>query len=313
MIFLYILLVLAAIALAISYVCFRMAFYVKQKEVIGPNDFPVPEGRIYAPYQEQMIAWMKEVRTLPRQEFTITSHDGLKLYGRYYECAPDAPIELMFHGYRGNAERDLCGGVQRAFSLGHSVLIVDQRASCHSDGNIISFGVNEHKDCLDWLHFAIRQFGPEVKIILTGISMGATTVLLAAGTELPKNVIGVLADCGYTSAREIIQVVIRMMKLPPKLSYPFVRLGARIFGHFDLEAADATKAMRRCKVPVIFFHGDTDNFVPCYMSKANFEACGSRKQLVIIPGAGHGLCYMIDPEGYLKAAGEFFHGVTANR
>ena len=311
MVFLYILLGLAAIVLAIIYYCFRFAFYVKQKEVIGPDDFPIPEGEIYEAHRPQMVAWMKEVRALPCREFTIRSHDGLKLYGKYYECAPGATLELMFHGYRGNAERDLCGGVQRAFALGHNALIVDQRASCHSDGSIISFGVNEHQDCLRWLDFAIRTFGPDVKIILTGISMGATTVLLAAGTDLPDNVVGVLADCGYTSAKEIIQVVCGYMKLPPRLSYPFVRLAAKIFGHFDLEAADATKAMQNCKVPVIFFHGEADNFVPCYMSKANFDACASRKKLVTIPGAGHGLSYIIDPEKYLQAAGEFFHGVPA--
>ena len=313
MIILSILLALVALVLLISYLCFRMAFYVKEKAILGPNDFPIPDGEIYEPHRPQMVAWMKEVRSLPHQEFTIRSHDGLKLYGKYFEFSPDAPIELMFHGYRGNAERDLCGGVQRAFALGHSALIVDQRASCHSDGNIISFGVNEHKDCLTWLDFAIKNFGTDAQIILTGISMGASTVLMAAGNPLPSNVIGVLADCGYTSAKEIIYEVIRKMHLPPKLSYPFVRLGATLFGHFDLNAADATKAMAHCKVPVIFFHGDADHFVPCYMSRKNYEACPSRKQLVIIPGAGHGLAYPVDPEGYLTAAGEFFHGVTVER
>ena len=303
-----ILVALAALVLLGSYLCFRMAFYVKEKAILGPNDFPIPDGEIYEPHRAQMVAWMKEVRKLPSREYTIHSHDGLQLYGKYYEFAPGAPIELMFHGYRGNAERDLCGGVQRAFALGHSALIVDQRASCHSDGNIISFGVNEHKDCLAWLDFATKTFGADAKFILTGISMGATTVLLAAGHPLPENVIGVLADCGYTSAREIIYEVIRQMHLPPRLCYPFVRLGARLFGHFDLEAADATKAMERCAVPVIFFHGEADDFVPCHMSQTNFDACPARKRLVTIPGAGHGLAYPVDPAGYLKAAGEFFHG-----
>lgn len=303
---LWILLALAAIVLLVSYLCFRMACWVAKKELIGPNDFPIPEGTIYEPFRAQMTQWMKEVRALPHREYTITSHDGLTLYGKYYEYSPDAPLELMFHGYRGNAERDLCGGVQRAFALGHSALIVDQRASCHSDGNVISFGVNEHRDCLAWLDYAIQTFGPDVKIILTGISMGATTVLLAAGTELPENVIGVLADCGFTSAKEIIQRVAKMLKMPPKLSYPFVWLGTRIFGGFDLNDSDATKALQHCKVPVIFFHGEGDDFVPCYMSKVNFDNCPSRKRLVTIPGAGHGLSYLVDPEGYLQAMREFF-------
>ena len=305
MIILSILLALAALVLLISYVCFRMAFYVKEKKIIGPDEFPIPEGAIYEPFRDQMVAWMKEVRALPHQDFQIRSHDGLKLCGRFYEYAPSAPIELMFHGYRGSAERDLCGGVQRAFSLGHSVLLVDQRAASGSDGNVISFGINEHKDCLDWVAFMAKTF-PDRPLILTGISMGATTVLMAAGQVLPENVVGVLADCGFTSAKEIIQVVIRKLKLPPKVSYPFVWLGARIFGRFDLSASDAPAALKNCKLPVIFFHGEGDDFVPCYMSKANFDACPSRKKLVTIPGVGHGLCYLVDPEGYLQAMREFF-------
>ncbi len=309
MVFLFLLLSSVTAVLLGSYICFRMAFFVKEKEIISPDNFPIPEGDVYEPHRAQMVAWMQATRALPCREFTIRSHDGLTLFGKYYECTPDAPIELMFHGYRGNPERDLCGGVQRAFALGHSALVVDQRAICRSEGRVISFGVNEHLDCLRWVDFAIQTFGPDVQLILTGISMGATTVLLAAGTELPKNVIGVLADCGYTSAREIIQAVIRYMKLPPRLCYPFVRLGAKLYGHFDLEAADATKAMRACKVPVIFFHGEADNFVPCYMSRKNFAACAARKRLVTVPGAAHGLSYIIDPEGYVQAATEFFHGV----
>ena len=308
MVILWILFALAAVVLGISYICFRIPFFVKEKNIVRPDEFPIPDGHIYEPFREQMVAWMKEVRALPHQDFQIRSHDGLTLWGKFYEYAPGAPIELMFHGYRGNAERDLCGGVQRAFALGRSVLLVDQRAASRSDGNVISFGVNEHKDCLAWVDFMTKTF-PDRPLILTGISMGATTVLLAAGQELPENVVGVLADCGFSSAKEIIQVVIRKMKLPPKLSYPFVRLGARVFGRFDLSASDAPTALKNCKLPVIFFHGEGDDFVPCYMSKVNFDACPSRKKLVTIPGAGHGLCYLVDPEGYLQAMRELFYPI----
>jgi pimeloyl-ACP methyl ester carboxylesterase len=310
MVILWILLGLAALCLIISYICFRMAFFVPEKIIIGPDDYPIPDGEIYEPYREQMVAWMKEIRALPYRELTTVSHDGLTLYGKYYEFSPDAPLEIMFHGYRGSAERDLCGGVQRAFSLGHSALIVDQRAAGHSGGNVISFGANESKDCLRWVDKVNEVFGTETKIILTGISMGASTVLMAAGNELPQNVVAVLADCGYTSAEEIIKVVIRQMHLPPNLAYPFVMLGARLFGRFDLRQANATAALANCKVPVIFAHGDVDDFVPCHMSKANYDAYAGTKALVIIPGAGHGLCYLADPEGYLAQLKAFFDSVV---
>ena len=300
------LLAIAAIVLLIAYICFRMAFYVPKKRPEA-NEFPIPDGEEYLPYREQMIQWIKETRALPHEDMQITSFDGLTLRGRYYEYAPGAPIELMLHGYRGNSERDMCGGVQRCFALGRSALVVDQRACGRSEGTVITFGAKEHKDCLCWVQHMVQRFGPDVKIILTGISMGAATVVMASGCELPDNVIGVLADCGCSSAKEIIKLVIRnRIGLPPDLAYPFVRLGARLFGDFDPDTASPVDAIQNTKVPVIFYHGDADDFVPCYMSRDMYDACPSRKNLVTIPGAAHGLSFPKDPDTYLHTLADFF-------
>lgn len=307
MLLLWLLLAVIILVLVISFICYRIVFYAAPSQPLGPDEFDIPDGPIYEPHRNTMIRWMKAVRQMARQDVTIQSFDGLKLTGSYYEYEPGAVTELMFHGYRGSAERDLCGGVHRAFSLGHNVLIVDQRTSCRSEGHTISFGINEHRDCLAWIDFAIHFLGPDVKLILTGISMGAATVLMAAGRELPENVVGVLADCGYHSAREIICKCARQMKLPPRLVYPFIKLGARLYGNFDLEEYSPIEAMRTCKVPVIFFHGDADDFVPCEMSWENYNACAAPKKLVITRNAGHGLCYVMEPKRYLQEMADFFN------
>ncbi|MBO5725748.1 MAG: hypothetical protein J6S00_01645, partial [Clostridia bacterium] len=176
-----VILFIIAVTFALAYVCFRLAFYVKRSKTVSDDMFEMPGGEIYEPFRESMENWAKETREMPHEEFSITSFDGLKLYGKYYECQKGAPIELMFHGYRGSAQRDLSGGVQRCFTLGRNALIVDQRCSGKSDGTVITFGVNEHKDCLSWVDFMVNHFGRDVKIIITGISMGAATVLMAAG------------------------------------------------------------------------------------------------------------------------------------
>ena len=300
------LLALVAAVLAIAYGCFRMAFYAGNRGNWDPEIIETPEGEIYDPYREDMEKWIREARAMPQESFAIRSFDGLTLRGKYFEYAPGAPIELMIHGYRGTAERDLSGGVQRCFKLGRSAFLVDQRASGSSEGSVITFGIREHKDCLAWVDFMVKHFGPDVKIILTGISMGAATVMMAAGNPLPENVIGVLADCGFDSPRNIIREVIRQMGLPVGISYPFVKLGARLFGGFDLEETSPVEAMRRCRVPVIFFHGDADDYVPCEMSKRCFDACASRKRLEIVHGAGHGLSYPVAGEDYRVAVREFF-------
>ena len=247
-----------------------------------------------------------EVMAMPHESIVITTFDGLKLHGKYYEYTAGAPMELMFHGYRGSAERDLCGGVQRAFALGRNVLIVDQRACGRSEGRVITFGIKESRDCLAWLDYVTQRFGERQRVILTGISMGAATVLCASGYDLPDNVVGILADCGYTTPKAIICKVITQIGLPAKLLYPFVRLGARLYGGFDLEAVTPIDAVKRCRVPVIFIHGEKDDFVPCSMSGENYEVCPTAKRLVTVPEAGHGMAYLVDGKGYLHALADFF-------
>ena len=306
MIILWIALGIAVAIVLTAFVCYRMAFYANRKRRVPEGEVDLPLGATYEPFHPQFKQWANEVRAMPVEEFQITSFDGLPLHAKYYEFLPDAPIELMFHGYRGNAERDLSGGVQRCFRLGHSAFIVDQRCAGKSGGHTITFGVKEHRDCLSWLDFMQTRFGEDARIILCGISMGASTVLMAAGKPLPSTVVGVLADCGYHSQKEIIKKVIRQLKLPADLLYPFVKLGARLYGGFDLEELTPMESLQNCRVPVIFFHGENDGFVPCEMSRISYDACPTKKRLVIVPDADHGLSYPVAPDVYLNALREFF-------
>ena len=288
----------------LSYLLFHLVFYVPNRNPDN-KDYLLPSGKIYQPYHETMMTWMKNFRTFPHKVMTIQSFDGLTLYGNYYEYQPDAPIEIMFHGYRGTAERDLSVGIQRCFSMKRNALIIEQRASGRSQGNVISFGINEHRDCLSWIDFVISHFRKDTKIILTGISMGASTELLAAGTKLPDNVIYVLADCGYTSAQDIIKKCIRQIYLPANLLYPLIKFSAKLWGRFDLDESSPIEAMKNSSVPIVFIHGTRDTFVPCEMSQRNFDACQSEKNILLIPDAGHGISYLVDQDAYIKILMDF--------
>jgi fermentation-respiration switch protein FrsA (DUF1100 family) len=296
--------VLVGIALLISLYTFRICFYAPADRVEDP--YTQMQGEQYAAMSDSILRCTKIMDDAPSEWVQIRSHDGLSLSGRYYHTKDGAPVQIMFHGYRSMALRDSAGGYILAKKMGFNVLAVDQRAHGRSKGRVITFGIQERKDCLSWVQYAAKRFGKQTPIVLSGLSMGAATVLMAAGRELPDNVIGVLADCGYTSPKEIICEVIRQMKLPPKLSYPFVRLAARLFAGFDLEADSPLEAAARCKVPVILYHGEDDVFVPCHMSRRNYEACNARKAFITVPGAGHGLAYAVQPERYLQTLREFF-------
>ena len=292
---------LVLLLLGLCFVCYYIAFYSPSRKPLGEDEFRYPQGKIYEPYLEKMNGWMREARNMPHERVSVQSDDGLTLRGKLYEYAPGAIIELMFHGYRSDSERDMCGGVQRCRRLGRSALIVDQRGCGASDGHTITFGIKERKDCLKWVDFLIQKYGKDVRIVLTGISMGASTVMMAGGLELPENVVGIIADCGFSSPKEIIQKVMKQIHVPAKLLYPFVKLGARIFGGFHPEETSCTETMKVCKVPVFFAHGEADAFVPYEMSVKNYEACTAPKKLLNVPEAGHGLCYMLAPEDYRRA------------
>lgn len=305
MTWLWILFGVAVLILAGAFVCFYMAFYSPTRTAEKMEAQRLIPGKIYEPYHADFERWHQEAAALPQEKWSVVTPDGLTLRGTYYPLSPDAPLEILFHGYRGFSSRDMSGAVQRCFSVGHSALLVDQRAGGYSDGHVITFGVRESDDVALWAAEAVRRLGEDITIYVGGVSMGATTVLMASAKELPPQVRGVLADCGYSNARDIIKIVIKQFKLPAAPLYPLVRLGAMIFGGFDPNQADATEAVKHSRLPIIFYHGDTDDFVPCEMSQINYDACTAPKQLVLIAGAGHGLCYPVDPDGYVAALKAF--------
>lgn len=286
------------IFLLILYAIYRHAFGVNPKRLAADDE--VPEAEKYAEYAKYVHERIEIIRKVPYQEMRIKARDGVNLYGRYYHRADEAPVVLMFHGYRSSCLRDGMGAFRFTEECGYNILMVDQRAHRMSGGRTITFGIKERLDCLDWIQYINKQFGEDTKIILIGLSMGAATVLMAAGLDLPRNVRGVIADCGYSSPKDILQSVIRGMRLPVKFTYFFVRLSAIIFGRFDPESVSAEEMLRHAKVPVLFIHGEADRFVPCEMSRKNYEACASEKELLVVPGADHGMSYMTDTPRYVE-------------
>jgi pimeloyl-ACP methyl ester carboxylesterase len=300
-----VILFIGLLIISTAYICYKIVFYVKPEDKIFKEEFPLPDYKEYIPFHDQMLYGMKYAKSLESTDHYITSFDGLKLHAKYYKCNDGNVMEIMFHGYRGSAYRDLSNGIERAFLVGHNVLLIDQRASSESEGNTITFGINERHDCLSWIDYVIKSFNPNMKIMLTGVSMGAATVLMASNMELPQNVIGILADCGYSSPKEIIMKCTKDLKLPAKPLYPFIKLGARLFGHFNIDEASPIESVKKTKLPIIFYHGATDDFVPCYMSEKLYEACVTPKKLVIIDNCGHGLAYLVDKDKYINELKDF--------
>ena len=295
MLLLLLLILLLAAFLYALYFGYKLAFqYVDP--MASPYDYTDDDQtRKIKPVQDEIIAEFLEV---PYEEVSITSHDGLKLTGRYYHVADGAPLEIQCHGYKGNALRDFSGAKRIAKAAGRNVLLINQRCHGGSEGRTITFGILERKDVLGWIRYACDRFG-NVPILLSGVSMGAATVLMVSGMELPKNVKGIIADCPYDAPSNIIKKVLEQdMGMPVKIVYPLIRLGGMLYGKFNLGADSPVEAVKRAQVPILLIHGDEDRFVPHPMSCNIYAAAPERIEFHTIPGAGHALNYVKDPEGY---------------
>lgn len=256
---------------------------------------------------EKIIRYIDKLKDVPYEQVCIKSYDGHILYGKYYHNKDDAPLDIAFHGYRGTDIRDLAGCLTTIQDGQRNMLLITQRAHGKSKGRYLTFGIKERKDCLSWVNYAIERFGGDVRILLRGVSMGAATVLMATGLNLPKNVYGVLADCPYSSVKEVIKKVVKDdIKLNAKLVYPLIWLSARVFCGVSLNKITAENQVVKTKVPIIIYHGTEDQFVPAYMSEC-VQKVKPDIERHLFSGAGHALSYMVDTERYEKILKEFIN------
>ena len=191
--------------------------------------------------------------------------------------------------------------------------MIDQRAHGESEGKYITFGVRERQDVLSWVNFAVHNFGGDHVLILDGISMGATSVLMASALGLPAQVRGIVADSGFVSPYAILASVLK--KQFHLATFPILNLAehsaVRRAG-FRFGEASTLEAMMTNTIPILFLHGDEDDFVPMEMTKAAYEACRAEKDLVIIHGAAHACGYLLEPLRCENTLRKFFDRVLEN-
>lgn len=239
---------------------------------------------------------------------SIISSDGIKLTAHWYPCENAKRVVIAMHGWRATWSGNF--GVIADFwhDQGCSILFPDQRGQNGSGGDYMGFGLTERYDCLDWVHWAEENTDASLPIYLAGVSMGATTVLMAAGLDLPERVHGIIADCGFTSPAGIWKhVVNKNLHLPYGLRGSIASAICKQKIHMDPGSYSTIDAMKVARTPIIFIHGTDDSFVPISMTYDNYKACVAPKRLFVVPGANHGMSYILNREGYERAVCDFFN------
>lgn len=239
--------------------------------------------------------WMQEHHP---QDIYVTSKDGLKLHGYWIPAENPRGTILLAHGYRSTMLVDFGMVLDMYYKEGMNLLLPEQRCHGKSEGKYITFGVKEAEDMRCWIAYHNQQLSP-CSVVVSGLSMGASTVMYMLDGSLPSNVKAAICDCGFTSPAEIIGKIFReTVHLPAGIFIWVADLFARVFAGFSFYEKDSRKTLAKNTLPILLAHGTADDFVPCKMSVEAFDACKSEKYLILAANAEHGYSYMKAKEEY---------------
>ena len=295
--------IVIAVALAVYIVIrrfFKIAFIRDDRERTAAQRLNIP----WSLYIDDITQGELNFFDMSAQRVEIKSFDGLTLRGLFVAHPSPKGTVIMMHGYRSDGFADFSTVFGFYRSLGFNILLPHQRSHLSSEGRYITFGLKERYDCLYWAKFAESK--AEGDIWLLGVSMGASTVMMAASLSLPERVKGIIADCGFTSPWDELKYVLkRDYGLPPFPIMHLVNCRFKRLNGVGLKDLSCTDTLKQCTVPVLFIHGSADDFVPCDMTSENYDACTAPKHKYISKGAAHAVTCWVDPRGYRKGVKRF--------
>jgi hypothetical protein len=239
-------------------------------------------------------------------EASVTAYKPkLKLIADIYEQENTTDKwAIIVHGYNGNSGQ-MIRWIRNFYENGYNILTPDLRGHGRSEGEYIEMGWDDRKDMLLWIDYIIES-APNAEIVLLGVSMGAATVMNTAGEDLPSNVKVIIEDCGYSSTSEVLEHQLNKMfglhKFPVLYAANTV---TKIRAGYDFFNSSSLKQVAKSTTPMLFIHGDQDDFVPYKMLEPLYEAANVEKEKLVIEGAGHSTACMVDSETYWSNVWEF--------
>ena len=302
------LILLIAIAFVMYFIAYSRELPAIGKALLGDNmtsDMTNAAERVRVALAHETEEYIASHVT---EEMHTVSFDGLKLAATLLKGDPKCKkVVVAIHGYHSSAHWDFGGTIQFFHEKGYHVLLPDCRAHGRSEGKLVGFGWLDRRDAVSWCKKMVRMFGPDVEILLMGVSMGGATVMMASGEEdLPDEVKAIIEDCGYSSVMEQFEYMFpAQFKFLAKPVLFFDNLISLVLNRHALYSASSLKQLAKNRRPILFIHGEADDFVPAYMLEKNYTAAAGEKDYMMVPVAKHAQSCDADPAGYQKKITDF--------
>ncbi len=259
--------------------------------------------------------WRNWVSSQDFENWKLDTFDGLQLNGSYLPAKEATNKTVIFtHGYLGKGTDMGLYAEYYYENLGYNVFLFDMRGHGKSEGDYFGFGWHDRLDVLDWTDKVIDRVGEDAEIILHGLSMGASTMLMASGEEHPDQVKAIIADSGYTDVYKLFQYQMnRMYHLPAIPVLPTTSLVTSVRANYSFREASSIEQVKKARVPILYFHGKADTFVPTEMAHQLHEQTSTLTDIMLFDSAGHGEAFVLHPERYQEKLQSFLEQVLTKK
>lgn len=268
-------------------------------------------GPIEETQEQKEIRFINEKWLTEKSEdvYITTSNNGsLKLHAYEVRNKTNSNIwTIVVHGYCSQG-KDMIYYAKEYYNRGYNVLVVDLRGHGQSEGDYIGMGWHDRLDLVDWINYLINK-NSNCNIILHGVSMGAATVMMATGENLPNNVKVAIEDCGYSSIWEEFEMQLNVLFNLP--TFPVLNAAStvcKIKAGYTIKEGSAIEQVKKSKTPTLFIHGDQDTFVPFEMLDKVYQAANCEKEKLVVEGAAHAASASVNSELYWETIDEFIRG-----
>lgn len=255
-------------------------------------------------------AWYDSLKTVGLlKDTTIVGYNDFKVHACYVPAADPSNAQgtaIVVHGYSDNHLVFLYLVRMYRDEFNYNVLFPDLQYHGYSEGNHAQMGWFDRFDVEKWIQVAHGIWNDDF-MVLHGVSMGGATVMMTSGDELPEYVRAFVEDCGYSS-------VVAQFNNNRKQSFAFIPADVlqsaslvtkKKYGWGFWEAS-SVKQLAKCDRPMLFIHGDADDFVPVSHVYKNYEAkIHGYKELWVAPGAVHANSYAKHPQEYTQRVRDF--------
>ncbi len=249
------------------------------------------------------------------RDTTLIGEGGYKLHAVFAPAANPAKAQgtaVVVHGYTDN---HICFlNLVRMYrdDLNYNVMVPDLHYHGESEGRAVQMGWLDRLDVRRFGDMAHEIWGDDFMVV-HGVSMGAATTMMLSGDDLPEYYRAFVEDCGYSSVWDQFAHNLKdSFHLPP---FPVLNSASAVckrkYG-WGFKEASSVDQLAKCERPMLFIHGDKDDFVPFEHLQKNYDAkVKGYKEMWVAPGSEHAMAYKDHPVEYTQHVRDFLARVKA--